>query len=69
MLLERDPGPIVLRDLFEVNPLSVLYREVSERTARRDLNKLQNMGLLIRTAEGQYGLNFRALDSLSVSVL
>jgi DeoR/GlpR family transcriptional regulator of sugar metabolism len=39
----------------------MLYREVSERTARRDLARLLEMKLLLRDADGRYYLNLRYL--------
>jgi Fic family protein len=53
--------PFTLGDLFSVSPFSVLYRNVSERTARRDLKKLHDVQLLY-VAEGKYHLNLRILE-------
>jgi Fic family protein len=53
--------PFTLGDLFRVSPFNVLYREVSERTARRDLKKLYDAQLLY-VAEGKYHLNLRVLE-------
>lgn len=50
-----------LEDLFRKTPLSILYREVSERTARRDIERLSKMNLLNKTKDGRYILNLRAL--------
>lgn len=50
-----------LKDLFESASFSLLYREVSDRTARRDLEKLEKMGLLSIIDKKQYQLNLKAL--------
>jgi Fic family protein len=53
--------PFALGDLFTVSPFNVLYRNVSERTARRDLKKLYDEHLL-NVTEGKYQLNLRVLE-------
>ena len=53
--------PFTLDDLFNVFPFSVLYRGVSEGTARRDLKKLLEKSLLYITDDGKYNLNERAI--------
>lgn len=53
--------PFVLKDLFSVNPFSIMYRQVSERTARRDLAKLKDMELLSVTNDKKYDLNWEVL--------
>jgi Fic family protein len=53
--------PFVLGDLFTISPFNVLYRNVSERTARRDLKKLSDARLLYVT-EGKYHVNVRVLE-------
>lgn len=68
MLLESDLE-ISLKDLFEAGPFAVLYRNVSERTARRDLIKLRDEGLLIVTDKGRHVLHVRVLDALPVGLL
>lgn len=68
MLLDSDLE-ISLKDLFEAGPFAVLYRNVSERTARRDLIKLRDEGLLVLTDKGRHVLNVRVLDSLPVGLL
>jgi Fic family protein len=68
MLLENDLE-ISLKDLFEAGQFAVLYRNVSERTARRDLTKLRDEGLLIATDKARHVLNVRVLDSLPVTLL
>ena len=60
MVLLDNMKPFKLVDLFE-NPLfKVLYKNVSERTARRDIDKLLKMKLLISEDKG-YKLHFRTL--------
>lgn len=49
--------PITLKDLFITPPYNVLYRSVSERTARRDVAKLVEKGLF-KEENGTYRLNF-----------
>jgi len=51
-----------LKDLYEKDFFKVIYRTISERTARRDLNKLKEMNLLTLNNEGQYVLNQMVLD-------
>jgi len=41
-LLESNLKPFTLKNLFAQSPYELLYRDVTERTARRDLNKLKN---------------------------
>lgn len=50
-----------LEDLFRIAPLNILYRPVSERTARRDLKNLCANNLVHLTEQGRYELNFRVL--------
>lgn len=59
MLLDV-PEPLSLHDLFATSPFRVLYDGVSERTARRDLQKLRYHRLLVAD-NGRYMLNMRAL--------
>jgi Fic family protein len=51
-----------LSDLFHTSPFSLLYRNCSERTARRDLKKLADAQLLLTREGGKYTLNIKALD-------
>ncbi|MEF2146181.1 MAG: Fic family protein [Desulfovibrionaceae bacterium] len=49
LLLQRDPAEpagFQLKDLFLRQPYKLLYDKVSEHTARRDLNRLLELGLL-----------------------
>lgn len=49
-----------LYDLPSISPFNILYGSVSERTARRDLAKLTNMGLLLHKKD-KYRLNIHFL--------
>ena len=53
--------PFSLADLLNTSPFIVLYRDVSERTVRRDVNQLLKMKLLIKEEDGKYKLNLRVL--------
>ena len=57
ILLENDKS-ISLNDLLNNAPYEILYRSVSERTVRRDINKLVKMELLNILEDGNYYLNF-----------
>jgi Fic family protein len=55
LLLDREtdqetgaPLPFLLKDLFLKQPYKLLYNDVSEHTARRDLNRLLELGLLTK---------------------
>lgn len=57
-ILHYDPyGLITLQDLINTSPYKALYRATSERTARRDLQRLYDLSLL-RLEQGKYTLNF-----------
>jgi Fic family protein len=61
MLLQfEDVRQFFLPNLFNAPPLNALYRNVSERTARRDLKKLMEMNLLT-CVNDRYALNLEAL--------
>ena len=63
MLLQSEK-PISLHDLFNTSPFNVLYHNVSERTARRDLKKLSAKSSLTNVLDvenGKYVVNLRAL--------
>lgn len=62
LLLDDFSWSFTLEDMLKVSPFKILYRKVSERTARRDLQKLRNQDLLFMTDEGKYVCNLRALD-------
>lgn len=53
-------APFTLNDLYSKPLFRLLYRSVSERTARRDLHKLESMNILTKKS-GEYLLNLRAL--------
>jgi hypothetical protein len=60
ILLEYS-GSISIKDL-NTSPFDLLYRAVSDRTAKRDIKKLQENRLLIPTDSGAYDLNNYALE-------
>jgi Fic family protein len=60
MLLDYNK-PFNLKDLFGEAPFKILYRNVSERTARRDLKKISEQFLNV-TEDNKYILNWRALE-------
>lgn len=53
-----------LNELFVRPALKVLYENVSERTARRDLKKLTDLKLLMVPDKGEYLLNLNVLDQV-----
>lgn len=59
-LLDYGP-PVSLKDLYEEFPFRTLYKNVSERTARRDLKKLSKL-LLRKTDDNRYSLNWKVLE-------
>ncbi len=60
MLLDAREGTVSLKGLFDISPYKALYRNVSERTARRDLYKLASLGIL--NLEGDhYRLDIKTL--------
>lgn len=56
MLLDHT-GSFTLQDLFRLSPFKILYNGVSERTGRRDLERLLSMKLLNAPEIGRCGLN------------
>jgi len=50
-----------IKELSSTPPFSFLYDRVSTQTARRDLAKLSNMGLIILNDKGKYYLNLCVL--------
>jgi len=63
-LLLESHSFLSLRDLFVRTPFSLLYEKVTERTARRDLERLTTMGLIWRREDGNYEIDLNALDAL-----
>ena len=60
MLLDS-PKSFSLQDLFNVSPFNTLYRNITERTARRDLKKLLEMSLLQLEHNKKYVLDINTL--------
>lgn len=64
LLLDDSSGkPFTLHELQTALPYSMLYRKVSEMTARRDLKNLLGLKLLSIDADNRYSLNLRGFDS------
>ncbi|MBN1929306.1 MAG: Fic family protein [Chlorobiaceae bacterium] len=64
LLLDDTSGkPFTLHELQKSLPYSMLYRKVSEMTARRDLKNLLGLKLLSVDADNRYSLNLRGFDS------
>ena len=64
LLLDDSSGKqFTLHELQKSLPYSMLYRKVSEMTARRDLKNLLGLKLLSVDAENRYSLNLRGFDS------
>lgn len=61
-------GSVSIKSLFSSPPFDSLYKNVSERTARRDLKRLQESGLLILNDVGEYSINLLALDHLTAGI-
>ena len=61
-LLIEHPRSFLLQDLFNETIFKALYRDVTERTARRDLAKLKEKGLLNQENAKLYRLNLHLLD-------
>lgn len=61
LLLETRSGEFTLKDLFEQEKFKIIYRKVSERTARRDLKKLEGNRLIMVVKDGVYTLNAQVL--------
>ncbi len=63
LLLDDSSGKqFTLHELQKSLPYSMLYRKVSEMTARRDLKNLLDRKLLVVDADGRYSLNLRGFD-------
>ena len=64
LLLDDSSGKqFTLHELQKSLPYSMLYRKVSEMTARRDLKNLLGLKLLSIDADNRYSLNLRGFDS------
>ena len=62
LLLLLDHGkPLTLASLTEEPKFRILYAAVSSQTARRDLRKLSELGLLSRASDNSYELNLKAI--------
>lgn len=61
ILLLEFPEQFSLKDLFEKEIFKVVYRNTSERTARRDLNLLQNKKLIVQSDKNIFNINDRVL--------
>jgi predicted DNA-binding transcriptional regulator YafY len=59
-ILLENPTSFKLKDLKENTTFAILYRDVSERTARRDLKSLHGRGLLF-IDNNKYRLNYRVM--------
>jgi Fic family protein len=62
LLLEGAGLPVGIRSLCRLSPYSLLYGRASEQTARRDLKRLSEMGLLA-VSGGGFVLNRCALNA------
>ena len=60
-MLLKIKEPFSLDDLLNTSPFIVLYRDVTERTVRRDINQLLKMELLSKEEDGKYMINLRVL--------
>ncbi len=60
MLLDS-PKSFSLQDLSKVPPFNTLYRNITERTARRDLKKLLEMSLIQLEHNKKYVLDINTL--------
>lgn len=60
-LLLESPQEFTLKDLFEKEKFRIIYREVSERTARRDLKLLESKRLIQLNQKGNFFLNDRVI--------
>ncbi len=64
LLLNYSKDKFGLHELFDEPMFQLIYRQVSQKTARRDLDKLKIMNLLTQT-EKQYALNWHILEQAS----
>jgi len=63
-LLLDQPRSFYLGALAFTSPFSIIYRNVSSQTARRDLKKLTEMKLLNMNDNGEYSLDLRVLGQV-----
>lgn len=61
IILLENPTSFTLLDLINNAPFNMIYRKVSDRTARRDIKKLLTHKLLLILESGKYNLNFKVL--------
>ena len=61
-ILIKSTTNIKFKQLFTESPFRTLYKNVTERTARRDLNSLLNMGLITKDDNDSYLINLKALE-------
>ena len=60
ILLDKPGAVITSKELFSAHPFRILYRKVSQDTAKRDLKRLTGLNLLLRE-DGSYKLNRHVL--------
>jgi len=60
-LLLNNPQEFCLKDLYGKDFFKVLYRSISERTARRDLENLKEKKLIVLNEKGNFVLNYKIL--------
>lgn len=58
-------GSFDLKELFEKEIFLVVYRDTSDRTARRDIDELSERKLIELNKNNKYELSRRVLDQLS----
>lgn len=61
-LLLQVPGEFSMKDLFERDVFKIIYRNVSERTARRDLDSLTHQKLIVATKNGNFAINLGVME-------
>lgn len=61
LLLDQRDRPFSFNDLYVKPMFEVLYGNVSKQTARRDLKKLETLGLITKSEDKQYVFNRRHL--------
>lgn len=60
-LLLNNPQGFSLRDLYDKDFFKIIYRGISERTARRDLDNLKEKKLVVLDEKGSFVLNYKIL--------